>query len=52
MCNSLVGRYEVMQRLGSRCGFTLREVPLVCMQQSSCRRYVTHLFEEIGRAHV
>ena len=24
--------------------FTLREVPLVCMQRSSCRQYVTHLF--------
>ena len=29
----------------ARCGFTLRKVPLVCMQRSSCRRYVTHLFE-------
>ena len=29
-----------------RCGFTLRKVPLVCMQRSSCRRYVTHLFAE------
>ena len=33
------------QGLGERCGFTLRKVPLVCMQRSSCRRYVTHLFE-------
>ena len=29
----------------NRCGFTLRKVPLVCVQRSSCRQYVTHLFE-------
>ena len=27
-----------------QCGFTLREVPLVCVQQSSCKWYVTHSF--------
>ena len=28
-----------------RCGFTLRKVPLVWVQRSSYRWYVTHLFE-------
>ena len=34
-----------VQQKRVRCGFTVRKVPLVCVQRSSCRWYVTHLFE-------
>ena len=41
---STSANHQWILALEFHCGFTLREVPLVCMQQPSCRWYVTHLF--------